>query len=138
MIRQSGVRTREMAPLFKTHPLFEARDGKRERLKQSASKLACQKRLNQYPSSTNTTLQSFHPRCCHPAPPFLSTPTGSLLLPPFLLHSCTLVLFLSCYSLQILLPPPPPPPSSSSDRAKIDRCIGREMQREEDGNQRWA
>lgn len=40
-----------LSHLFKKHPLFEACDGKRERLKQSASKLACQKALNQYPSS---------------------------------------------------------------------------------------
>lgn len=36
------------------HPFFEARNGKRERLKQSESKLACQKALNQYPGSLPT------------------------------------------------------------------------------------
>lgn len=43
-----------LSHLFEKHPLFEARDGKRGRLKQSASKLACQKALNQYPSSLPT------------------------------------------------------------------------------------
>lgn len=61
--RQCGVRTAYifsdlssplLSHLFKKHPLFEAGDGKRERLKQSASKLACQKALNQYPSSLPT------------------------------------------------------------------------------------
>ena len=56
---------------FEKHPLFEACDGKRERLKQSASKLACQKALNQYPSSLPTQPCSpLTPLSVYPSLPF--------------------------------------------------------------------
>lgn len=141
---------------FKKHPLFEACDGKRERLKQSASKLACQKALNQYPSSLPT-------QPCSPftPPPPLSDPA----VPPFLrlfpffclhflLHSCTLAPLLSCPSPFSFAHFKSYPLSSSkpllffltqlTDREKgqslqreMDGCIGRErrMQGEVDSDQ---
>lgn len=101
--------------LFEKHPLFEACDGKRERLKQSASKLACQKALNQYPSSLPTQPCSPFtpplPLSVPAVPPFLRLfPSFSL---HFLLHSCTLSLLLSCPSLSLSLTLNFPSPSSS-------------------------
>lgn len=74
--------------LFEKHPLFEACDGKRERLKQSASKLACQKALNQYPSSLPTQPCSpFTPLSLYPSLPF---PHSSGCFPPSpSIFSCT-------------------------------------------------
>lgn len=84
-------------PLFlcliflKKHPLFEEYDGKRERLKQSASKLACQKTLNQYPGSLPTQPRSpLTPLALYSSIPFPIPPAVSTLLHPFtaaLLHS---------------------------------------------------
>lgn len=54
----------------KKHPLFEGCDGKSERLKQSASKLACKKALNQYPQlSTTQPCSSLTPTSPRPATP---------------------------------------------------------------------
>lgn len=98
--------------------------------------------------SGNTSLQSSHPLCCHPAPPRPSSPPPRL-HPFFSLHFYCTRAHSSPFPLLPFSPnpsfPPPPrilqraPPSSSSDRGKIDRCVGKEMQPgEEDGNQQSA
>lgn len=119
-----------LSHLFEKHLLFEARDGKRERLKQSASKLACQKALNQYPSSLPTqpcspftpspypSLTFPHSSGCFPSSPsiFSCTPAHS--------PSCSLAPLFLFRSLQIFLPPLPSKNlsvSPSADRARDER-----------------
>lgn len=121
----------------KKHPLFEGCDGKSERLKQSASKLACQKALNQYPQLPTTqpcsplTLPTPAPP---PHPTLLFPPSSSgcflLLLPPLhpaLAHTLPPDLLLAFSVRPLSSRQPPTSRSSSNDKRVGERQTNRRM-----------
>lgn len=125
----------------KKHPPFEGCDGKSERLKQSASKLACQKALNQYPQLPTT--QPCSPLTLPPPRPTLPFPPSSsgcfllLLLPPLhpaLAHALPPDLLLA-FSVRPLSSRQPPTSRSSSNDERVG---GRQTHRQHGRLDGWV